>query len=215
MLIFQQTGRIPRQIVVYVGRAKMRMPVRIEHPKLKFEYILLDIRTIDAAPLIASGEIEANIIGFLCGNGATRENLRRILRNLCRFESNRRKDALAQLAALAGLRVKQEIFVEEAIEMGLQADIQENLIFRGFYNDGVQVGEQKGESKLLRMLLQTKFGKLPKWALEYLQTAQTSELEAASLRLLKASTLEEVLRAPESGATKKKQSTKSANGTAR
>ena len=40
VLIFQQTGCLPRQIVIYVGRGKLRMPTRITHPKLKFEHDL-------------------------------------------------------------------------------------------------------------------------------------------------------------------------------
>ncbi len=201
--------------MIYVGRGKLRMVARIAHPQLKFEYLLLDIRTIDAAPLLESNEIAANIVGLLCKNGATRENLRRILGNIGRLRGARRKDALTQLTTIAGLRVKPDVFFKEAREMGLQAELKENLIFRSFYNDGLQEGRQEGEAKLLRKLLQTKFGKLPQWALSYLQTAQTAELEAASVRLLKATTLEEVLATPKNGAPKKARSRKHTNGATR
>ncbi len=198
-LIFLQTGKMPRQIVIYVGRGKLRMTARIEHPQLKFEYILLDIRTIDAAPLIASGEIEANIIGFLCGNGATRANLRRILRNICRLEGNRRRDALTQLALVAGLRVKEEVFIKEATEMGLEAEIKNNLVLSGFYDRG----RQAEGAKMLQLQLRKKFGELPEWVLSYLQTAKTQELEEAGERFVDATTLEEIFRKTKNGASKK------------
>lgn len=210
-MIFQQTGRIPRQIVIYLGRGKMRMPARIEHPMLKFEYILFDIRTIDAAPLIAADEIEVNIIGFLCGDGATRENLRHILRNICRFKGNRRKDALVQFAMVAGLRVKEEVFVTEANEMGLEAEIRDNLVLSGFYNRG----RAEEGAKMLGLALRSKFGELPEWVLTYLQTAKVTELEKAIARAMKAQSLEEIIQAPKNGTTKKKPSAKSANGTTR
>lgn len=203
LLIFQQTGCIPRQIVIYVGRGKLRMPAHIAHPMLKFEYVLLDIRTIDATPLLASSEIAANIVSLLCKNGATRENLRRIMGNIGRLRGARRKDALTQLTAIAGLRVKQDVFFEEATEMGLQAELKENLIFRGFFNDGLQQGRQEEGANILRILLQTKFGELPQWALTYLRTAKPAELEAASRRFVTAATLEEVIHAPKNGAPKK------------
>ncbi|NOT59284.1 MAG: hypothetical protein HOP19_03565 [Acidobacteria bacterium] len=205
VLIFQQTGRVPRQIVIYVGRGKMRMPVRIEHPMLKFEYILLDIRTIDAAPFVDSDEVEMNIIGFLCRNGATRENLRRILTNIGRCKGHQRKDALEQLATIAGLRMEPNEFFKEATEMGLRAELKENLIFRSFYNDGAV--------HILQTLLQTKFGELPESALTWLRTAKPAEIERAAKRFVTATRLEEVIQAPQNSTTKKRQIAKNTNGT--
>ena len=187
-LIYRQCGRIPRQMVIYVGRAKLRMAGKIAHPKLKFEYTLIDIREIAAAPLLASTEVEANIVGFLCGQGATRANLQRILEKICRLKGKRRKDALEKLALLAGLRVASQTFAKEAVNMGLEAEIRDNPIISYYFKEG----RQEGEVNLLRKLLRKRFGKLPEWVTDYLKTATTSELEEAGVRLLEASSLEEV-----------------------
>jgi hypothetical protein len=196
VLIYEQTGIIPRQIVIYVGRGTMRMPVRIEHPTLKFEYVLLDIRTIDARPFIESDEIEMNIIGILCRDGATVANLRHVMTNMGRLKGQARKDALEKLAALAGLRMQPNEFFKEVIEMNLQAELKENLIFRSYYNDG--------QAALLQTQLQTKFGALPEWVLVRLKSAKTKELEKFGVRLLNAARLEDVFTVTSNGATKKK-----------
>jgi hypothetical protein len=200
VLIYEQTGRVPRQIVIYVGRGTMRMPVRIEHPTLKFEYVLLDIRTIDARPFVESDEIEMNILGILCRDGATVENLRRVMSNIGRLKGNARKDALEKLAALAGLRMQPNEFFKEVIQMNLQAELKENLIFRSFYNEGA--------AHLLQMQLQTKFGTLPEWVLDYLSNASSAKIEKAAKRFVTATSLEEVFQAPANGVTKKKPAAK-------
>ena len=191
-LLYRQRGRIPRQMVLYVGRAKLRMAGKIEHPKLKYEYTLLDIREIAAAPLLAAPEVEINIVGFLCGQGATPANLRRILNRICQLKGKRRRDALEKLALLAGLRVKSQTFTKEAVKMGLEAEIRDNPIINYYFKEGRQEGRQEGGVNLLRKLLSKRFGKLPEWVTEYLKKATTSELEQAGLRLLEASSLEEV-----------------------
>lgn len=197
-LIYRQCRRIPRQLVIYVGRAKLRMAGKIEHPKLKYEYDLLDIRKIAAAPLLASAEVETNIIGFLCGQGATQANLRRILKKISQLKGKRRRDALEKLALLAGLRVRSEIFAKEAIKMGLEAEIRDNPIINYYFKEG----QQEGEINLLRKQLRKRFGQLPEWTNEYLKKATTSELEEVGLRLLEAASLEEVF--PAAKVAKKK-----------
>jgi hypothetical protein len=197
-LSYRQCGRIPWQLVIYVGRAKLRMAGKIEHPKLKYEYDLLDIRKIAAAPLLASADVETNIIGFLCGQGATRTNLQRILSKIGQLKGKRRRDALEKLALLAGLRVKSKVFRQEAIKLGLEAEIKDNPIINHYFKEG----RQEGQVNFLRKLLSKRFGQLPEWVNEYLRKASTSELEQAGLRLLEATSLEEVF--PAAKVTKKR-----------
>ena len=149
---------------------------------------LATCREIAAAPLLASAEVETNIVGFLCGQGATRANLRRILSKICRLKGKRRRDALEKLALLAGLRVKSQTFAKEAVKMGLEAEIRDNPIINYYFKEG----RQEGEANLLHKQLSKRFGKLPEWVTDYLKKATTSELEEAGVRLLEASSLEEV-----------------------
>jgi hypothetical protein len=58
---------------------------------------------------------------------------------------------------------------------------------------GRQEGRQEGEAALLRRLLERRFGALPDWARDRIAAADTAALEDWSLRLLDASSLEDVL----------------------
>lgn len=59
---------------------------------------------------------------------------------------------------------------------------------------GHQEGRQEGESIILRRLLERRFGDLPEWARQRLSSADTAALEAWSLRVLDAGSLDEVFR---------------------
>ncbi|MEO5340578.1 MAG: Rpn family recombination-promoting nuclease/putative transposase [Magnetococcus sp. MYC-9] len=58
--------------------------------------------------------------------------------------------------------------------------------------EGEQIGEQRGEAKMLTRQLRRCFGDLPVWANEKIAQADLSSLEAWSLRILGATTLEGV-----------------------
>ena len=58
---------------------------------------------------------------------------------------------------------------------------------------GIQMGRQEGEMMILTRLLQRRFGNLPAWATEKIAEADLSSLEAWSLRILDAPTIESVL----------------------
>jgi hypothetical protein len=62
---------------------------------------------------------------------------------------------------------------------------------------GEQKGERKGETKLLVRLLTRRFGELPKWAKNRVSNAKTVQLEQWADAMLDASTLTEVLGAPD------------------
>jgi len=55
-------------------------------------------------------------------------------------------------------------------------------------------GELKGELTVIRRLLELRFGALPEWADERLQSRSTAELEQLTDRLLDAPSLEDLLK---------------------
>jgi hypothetical protein len=117
----------------------------------------------------------------------TREAVRRILRRVAALPPDRRKDALAQLLILSGLRQL----------MPITLDIEENCFLKVFCEqakrEGEQEGRTEGEQFILSRMLERRFGPLPDGAVERIEGADTTQLEAWGLRLLEARTLEEAL----------------------
>ena len=84
--------------------------------------------------------------------------------------------------------------------MPITIDIMENPFLREAFEkgqlEGRQEGRQAGESALLCRLLEQRFGPLPAWARQQIEAAETATLETWGVRLLDATSLEDVLRAP-------------------
>jgi len=73
--------------------------------------------------------------------------------------------------------------------MGISLDIRDNK----FWQEAYAVGIEDGIVKLLRQQLEHRFGELPEWARQRLETLDQTALQQAGERLLTASKLEEVL----------------------
>lgn len=201
-LISRTYNQPPIQIVVYVGSGKMRIPAGIDEEALQFHYRVVDVRDIDGEPLLDSDSMEDNLLAVLCRVSDSRATVRRVLRRIAALPPAKRRDTLAQLLILSGLRGLTQVVEEEVKEMPITLDIRENSFLWDLYQkgrkEGAQEGEAKGEAKgeqtLLRRQLERRFGPLPAWAVERIEGADTASLEAWSLRFLDASNLEDVLR---------------------
>jgi predicted transposase YdaD len=172
----------------------MTLVTRIDHATLSFQYAAIDIRTLDGQPLLRSTVLEDNLLALLCRGGATRTAVRRILAHIATLSDAARTDALAALLILAGLRSVQPLVREEVHQMALTFDIKNNAFLREVFEEGRQEGQQDGERILLRRQLASRFGPLPEWAEQQLVAADTATLEQWGMRLLEATSLEEVFR---------------------
>ncbi len=73
--------------------------------------------------------------------------------------------------------------------MPILNDIMDHKVLGREYKRGLQ----QGELTVLRRLIEKRFGAVPAWAEERLGNHSTSELEALSVRLLDAHSLEDLL----------------------
>ena len=115
--------------------------------------------------------------------------------------SDERETDLSQLLILAGLRHLEDTVEQEARKMPIYIDILENKVLGREYKRGLQEGrrqalreaELKGELRILRRQIEKRFGPIPGWAEERLQTRSTPELDDVIERVLDARSLEDLL----------------------
>ena len=195
-LLCQAYGQPPYQQVLYVGDAALSMAVRLAYPTLSFQYEMIDIRTLDGETLLASAALADNLLALLCRLANPREAIQRLLARIAGVAGAARDDAIAQLLALAGLRRLHPLVLEETKHMPIMINIRENPFFREVFEEGKQEGRQKEAVALLCRQLEHRFGALSASARQQIEAADTPTLEAWSLRLLDATSLEEVLRIP-------------------
>jgi hypothetical protein len=200
--VFRLFGKFPRQVLLYVGEAPLRMAHELSGPDVSFRYRSVDIRDLDGDRLLESEEVGDNVIAILARLRDRTEAVRKIVGRIARLEPPDRERALGQLLILSGLRRLTKNVEQEAKKMPIYIDLMENEYLAPAYKRGLQEGELKGELKgrikgelaVLRPLIEKRFGALPKWAEERLAGSTISELEKLSERLLDAQSVEDLLK---------------------
>jgi hypothetical protein len=102
LLLDQKCRRRVRQVVLYVGSARMRMADHVDLGETRAAYTLIDIREIDARELIASGRPGDLALAMLAGGGA--ERVLEILKRASKLSGAERQRVLSQLVLLSGSR---------------------------------------------------------------------------------------------------------------
>jgi len=82
--------RLPRQIVLYVGNESMRMAAELRGADVVFRYRLIDIRELDAEPLLASDQPGDNVIAILAQLRDRAGAVERIVQRLAGLEAGAR-----------------------------------------------------------------------------------------------------------------------------
>ena len=157
LAIRRKFGKFPTQIVLYVGNDALRMKSRLAAPGLSFEYRLADIREVETEALLASGDLEDNIIAVLTRSGAQREAVQRILGRIAASPADERAAALAELTALAGLRELEEVIEREIQQMPILDDIMDNKVLGRERKRGIALGERQ----LVLRQIDKRFGSVP------------------------------------------------------
>jgi hypothetical protein len=200
LMIAQKYWRRVRQVVLYVGQPKMRMEDRLDLGDTKVAYRLLDIREIDAGELLRSGRPGDLVLAMLAKGGT--ERLTEIARRIVLLSGAERSRALTQLMLLSSLRALSGSMRMELNSMASDViDIEKIEFFRDKIRDledqaqarGLAKGRGQGMVHLLRELMQTKFGPLPKWAEDRLSHGSPTQVERWARKVLAAKTLESVL----------------------
>jgi Domain of unknown function (DUF4351) len=174
------------------------MKTELSGPNLSFRYETADIRDFDGEQLLESGQTGDNVIAILARLRDQHGAVRRILGRIADLLPPQREAAFAQLVTLAGLRRLEEFVEKEARKMPILNDIMDHKVlgreFKRGRAEGIQEGFQEGERKILRRMIEKRFGAIPAWVEEQLLGGSESEIEALSDRVLDAHSLEDLLK---------------------
>ena len=132
-----------------------------------------------------------------------------ILERLRRLEPELRERAVRLLLILSCKRDLSDIVIEGVKTMAFTLSIDDDKLLRRLYNEGMEKGRSEGrhegrsegrnegrnegEAHLLKLLLQQKFGPLSLATEQKLQGATQPELDRWGIRVLSASSIDEVL----------------------
>jgi len=189
--IYLASGKHPDQVLVYVGREKLRMRDHFKSPTMDFRFRVIDLRSLDGERFVASGEVGDQILSLLMRN--RRAAIRRILRTIATLDGRAREEALGQLVVIRGLRSITTEIEEEIRRVPILDSLLDHKILGREFKKGLQqgeaIGEARGEAKMLRRQLELRFKKLPKWVTDKLATATPTQLEVWGERFVEARSL--------------------------
>ncbi len=198
--IYRQHKKFPKQIVLYIGDAPLRMKASLTGPDLTFRYSLFDIRTLDGSALLASASIQDNLLAVLTRLPDRLDVVREILARIAKLETFAMREAFAQFLIISGLRKLEPAVREEAQKMPILNDILDHQVIGPAIREGLQQGMkqgleqgmQKGRKEILRRQLEKRFGPLPNAIETQLSILSEAQLDELALRLLDARTLDEL-----------------------
>ena len=179
-------GRLPRQIVLYVGEPRLRMKDRIETPDLSYRFHLVDIRDLDGEALLASRNLGDNVLVILTRLGARPGTVRCILDRIAHAPAAARDEAFAELLIVAGLRELDDEIETEAKKMPITEDIMDHGVIGPLIRQGRAEGLAEGQMEMLLSQMEKRFGTVPPRVRKRLAALKPKEIKPAGLRLLDA-----------------------------
>jgi len=212
LAILRKYGAFPVQVVIYVGNGPLRMKPEFRAEGMICWYRQVDIRDLDAAALLKSNRIADNILAVLAGLNDTAGGIRVILHNIAKRKGPRRKAALERLLLTCGLRDVEHIarkevramptnidagrilwkydFIREAFHEKLRQKVREQVKERVKEQVKEKVKEQ--ETRLLRLQLEKRFGKLPASVSRRLAKLTSKQTEKLAVAMMDATSLREL-----------------------
>jgi hypothetical protein len=186
--VWRLFGKLPRQVLVYVGQAALKMEAELNGPALRYSYRLVDIRELDGERLLESPSVGDNIVAIPARLRDPRAAVRRVVDRIAMLPPADREEALARLAILVGLRKLGEVLEEEVARMPITEDIMEHDLF----GPRLRKAMAEGELTLLRRQIEKRFGPIPAWAEGRLSALSPPQLEDLGERLLDAASVEQL-----------------------
>jgi hypothetical protein len=185
-------GRLPRQVVLYVGEAPLRMRDRVESPDASVRFHMVDIRDLDGEKLLASSHVGDNVLAVLTRLGERPKVVRRILERIAAGSPEERDQALAELLILARLRRLSGEVAKETSRMPIMEDIMDHDIIGPAIRKGLAQGRVEGQVEILLSQIQKKFGRIPSAVSQKISTLKPAQLKRVGLRLLDAQGIEDL-----------------------
>ena len=179
--------------MLYVGEPVLRMQPGLSGARFSFSYELRDLRDLDGDVLLGIEEVGDNVLAVLARLRDRKAAVTEIVRRIAGLDAAKRAAALGQLIVLSGLRGLEKTVEEEIRKMPILNDIMDHKVLGREYKRGWAEGAQDAELRMLRKLLEKRFGPIPAWVEERLGGRSAEDLEALGIRLLEAQSLEELL----------------------
>jgi hypothetical protein len=133
--------------VVYVGEELWKSAITIDHDGLKLRFAFIDVRKLDARPLVETGDLWDAVLAMLCAGGTDPDVIKAILKRIARAPEHQRADALAQLFALSKLRGIRPLIEQEYKAMPITVSVEDIPLLRAPIDRAYDKGRAEGKAE--------------------------------------------------------------------
>ena len=176
------------QVIIYAGDSPLKMANGIKRGRLTYGFDIVDLQQVAANTFLESAGDNERMLAALCHSDDPRATIRTILASWKHLSAKDIRDKLANLSVLSQLRKHDTIVKEESAIMPIEIDIRENA----FVKWGEEMGEARGEGKLLTKILERRFGPIPEDVRVRISTANAETIETWAENLESARTLTDI-----------------------
>ncbi|KJU85483.1 Transposase (putative), YhgA-like protein [Candidatus Magnetobacterium bavaricum] len=150
------------QYVFYIGNKPLTMANSIAEPRVKYQYELIDMRTIDCEKFLYSEKPQEMIISILCNlqTKGAKVYMKELLQRIKDFvsEETLRSKYIKQIEVISLTRDLQDYICKEVENMALTYDIEKDVRFKQGLSQGLSQGLEKGLLEGIELALEIKFG---------------------------------------------------------
>lgn len=201
LAIKRMYGRYPKQLVLYVGNARLRMKPEFREEGMVCRYRLVDIRDLDGSALLASGAIADNILALLARLDNPVRIMPTILDRIGKLRKVLQGPALQQFLLTCHIRGLESAAIKEIRAMSyFELDINKWPFLKDAYEKGREKGLEKGREKgikeTLRLALEKRFGRIPASITKRVAKMSDDQAQETVLAILDAKSLKDLFGAP-------------------
>ncbi len=175
------------QVLLFASQRPLTMSPVFETPSMRYQFRILDLKTWDGEPLLASEDWGDNVLALLTAVEQERV-LQRVEEQIHKLEGEERRDAANLcmiISAIMGIGA-------EVVKRIRMIDIMELEVIGPAIRQGIEQGKAEARMETLSWQLAKKFGSLPDPVVMRLHQASEAELLNWLDRVLTARTLDEV-----------------------
>ena len=153
LLIENKHKEFPLQTVLYLGENENRTKNQIKTATLQYSYEVKYIKDIDCETLIASDDLNDNILAILCSVKDINKLLKKLSKKLDSLSEKRKEDYIRKLLFLFRLRPNLYDIITKDTKQELSMPFVIDKVKDPFYKEGIEKGKLEEQRAIAISLL--------------------------------------------------------------
>lgn len=132
----------------WIGKDGVGIPDGLRNPPyLSYRYKVIDVKTLDPAPLLASENLSEVVFAILCKYRNASAMVDAIMKRIRQAPAEERRDAVSHPLVLSGMRDLAPLVRRKVKQMPLEIPVKDNQFPREVWDEAAAEGRAEGRAK--------------------------------------------------------------------